>query len=368
MPLDDQVFAVHVPAGGRAEDSFRRPARPVAIWLFAICAMLLVMIMLGGATRLTGSGLSIMEWAPLSGALPPLSHAEWERLFALYQQIPQYQLLHAGMDLDGFRQIFWLEWTHRFWGRLIGVAVLLPLLWFAATRRLSWQLVARLGLIFVLGGLQGAVGWFMVASGFSADSTAVSAYRLVMHLVLAVALYAAVLWTGLSQWHPLPAPPAKVGATRRLLQLAAVLVALTIVAGGFVAGTHAGFDYNSFPLMEGHWVPPGYGRLSPWLRNLTENIPAVQFDHRLLATLTLGCIVAVLASGLADTRDRPARLALLALAGAVCLQYALGVATLLLVVPPSLATLHQGVAMLVLTAVLVALHIYRPARGSGAGA
>ncbi len=176
--------------------------RLVAIWLFTVAAMIMVMIVLGGATRLTGSGLSIMEWAPLMGALPPTSDAEWHRLFDLYQKIPQYHLVNDGFGLAGFKQIFWLEWTHRLWGRLIGVVFLLPMLWLWATARIERHILPRLGLIFVLGGLQGAVGWFMVASGFLPDATAVSPYRLVIHLALALLLYAAILWTGLSALYP----------------------------------------------------------------------------------------------------------------------------------------------------------------------
>ena len=218
----------------------------VAGWLFAVCAMTLVMIVLGGATRLTGSGLSIMEWAPLSGALPPWSDAEWRRLFALYQQIPQYQLVNEGFGLAGFKHIFWLEWTHRLWGRLIGVVFLAPLVVLGLRGAIRRGLWLRLLGFFVLGGLQGAVGWFMVASGFAADSTAVSAYRLVAHLVLALALYAAILWTALGVLRPGGGRVATSPAFRRLMLGCAVLLPLTIVAGGFVAGLHAGLIYNTF--------------------------------------------------------------------------------------------------------------------------
>jgi cytochrome c oxidase assembly protein subunit 15 len=186
-------------------------SRPVAIWLFVVAAMILVMVVLGGATRLTGSGLSIMEWAPLSGALPPLNHDALGRLFTLYKGIPQYELLHHGMGLGGFKQIFWLEWVHRLWGRLLGIAFAAPLIWFWLTGRIDRRLRPRLVLLFVLGGLQGAVGWFMVASGFFPDSTSVSPYRLVIHLALALALYTALIWTGLSL---LPAPPPEAGTRR----------------------------------------------------------------------------------------------------------------------------------------------------------
>lgn len=338
----------------------QRDRRLVAGWLFVLCAMTLVMVSLGGATRLTGSGLSIMEWAPLSGALPPLSQHEWQRLYGLYQQISQYRLVNTGIGIDGFKHIFWLEWVHRLWGRLLGVVFIVPLavLWWrgAISRGLRWRLLG----LFALGGLQGAVGWFMVASGFFPDSTAVSPYRLVVHLTLALTLYAAMLWTGLGVLRPSRRRPVRLAGWLGAL---AGMVALTIVAGGFTAGLHAGLVYNSFPLMGGQLVPSGYLQLTPALRNLTENVAAVQFDHRLLATAT-----AVLALGVAipgwrivPRAERALRAGLLALAAAVAVQYALGVATLLWMVPVALATAHQASAVLLLTATLCCLHFSRRA-------
>jgi cytochrome c oxidase assembly protein subunit 15 len=322
--------------------------------------MILVMIVLGGVTRLTGSGLSIMEWAPLAGTLPPLGDAEWQRLYHLYQQIPQYRLMNEGMSLAGFKQIFWLEWIHRLWGRLIGLAFLVPLIWFWATGRIERHLRPRLALLFLLGGLQGAIGWFMVASGFEADATAVSPIRLVIHLALALALYAAILWTGLGVLRPTPPRVAASRSLRAMSWACCVLVALTMLAGGFVAGTHAGLDYNTFPLMDGRLVPFGYARLEPFLRNLTENIAAVQFDHRLLATLAVIAAIATLVVGIASRPPRTARLALLVFAGAALVQYMLGVATLIFVDPRALATLHQLAATLLLAAAIVLLHSTRP--------
>ena len=361
----------------------RLTRRVMAGWLFTICGMLLVMIVLGGATRLTGSGLSIMEWAPLSGALPPWSDAEWQRLYKLYQDIPQYALVNQGFGLAGFKHIFWLEWTHRLWGRLIGMVLFVPLaglgglaaaraglqmagivlrlpsLATGLLRTLGRGLWLRLVGFFVLGGLQGAVGWFMVASGFAADSTAVSAYRLVVHLSLALTLYAAILWTALGVLRPGAARMTTSPTFRRLLGVSAALVPLTIVAGGFVAGLHAGLIYNSFPLMGDGLLPPDYADLHPFLRNLTENLAAVQFDHRLLATATATVLAATVTVGLRAVLPRVLRRAALAMGGVVALQYSLGVLTLLGGVPVSLATAHQGVAVLLLTAVLVANHLER---------
>jgi cytochrome c oxidase assembly protein subunit 15 len=360
MPFDPALAPPSAaPASGIAAMTPRH-RRLVSLWLFATAFMILVMVALGGATRLTGSGLSIMEWAPLAGILPPVSHAEWERLFHLYQEIPQYKLLNQGFGLAGFQNIFWLEWSHRLWGRLIGLVFFIPLVVFAARGMIPRRLIPRLALLFVLGGLQGAVGWFMVASGFFPDSTAVAPIRLVVHLSLALILYAAILWTALSVRFPTPsaspAPSASPGLPRRLSGLTLGLVALTIVAGGFTAGLHAGLDYNTFPLMDGRLVPQGYALLEPFWRNLTQNIATVQFDHRLLATLTLLAASATVIVGL--RRGLPIA-PLLALAAAVGLQYALGVATLLNMVPVPLAVAHQTTAVLLLTAALVLRHSLR---------
>lgn len=344
------------PEMNEKDDSNRRL---VAGWLFSVCAMLLVMAALGGATRLTGSGLSIMEWAPMRGVLPPLNDAEWNRLFALYQQIPQYHLMHEGFGIEGFKRIFWLEWTHRLWGRLIGVAFLIPLVVLWRRGAVDRWMRVRLLVFFALGALQGAIGWFMVASGFFPESTAVSAYRLVIHLVLALVLYAAILWTALSFWQPVP--EARVGAwLRRLAGLCAALVSITTVTGGFVAGLRAGQGFNTFPLMGDGLVPPGYASLEPFLRNLTENWAAVQFDHRLLATLTATLVLATVALGLRTRPPRSLRRALLALGVLVVVQYALGVVTLLWFVPVVAGTAHQVVAVLVLMAAVAALHASRP--------
>jgi heme a synthase len=357
MPFDVRDFP-----GAPPEDraAGRRSRRLVATWLFAVAFMILVMIVLGGVTRLTGSGLSIMEWAPIAGTLPPMSGAEWQRLHHLYQQIPQYVLVNDGLGLADFKRIFWLEWSHRLWGRLIGLAFVVPMIWFWMSGRIERRLRPRLALLFVLGGLQGAVGWFMVASGFEPDATAVSPYRLVIHLALALALYTAILWTGLTVLRPVPPRPPAGRSLHRLAWACSACVALTMLAGGFVAGTHAGFDYNTFPLMDGRLVPQDYARLEPFERNLTENIAAVQFDHRLLATLTAMASIVTLVVGFAMRSPRAARFALLAFLGAALAQYGIGVATLLLVVPIALATLHQAVAMLVLTAAIVLLHTCRP--------
>jgi heme a synthase len=361
MPFDVRDLVTGLPTDNPAE---RRNRRIVAGWLFAVASMIWVMIVLGGATRLTGSGLSIMEWAPFGGAVPPLSHADWERLFGLYKRIPQYSLLHAGMGLADFKGLFWLEWIHRLWGRLIGLAFLAPLVWLWAAGRLDRALRPRLVGLFLLGAVQGGAGWFMVASGFLPASTAVSAYRLVVHLMLALALLGAILWTGLSVLQPAPVPLASRGArAARGFALAALAFAgLTIIAGGFTAGLHAGLVFNTFPLMDGRLVPPGYARLGPFWRNLTENVGAVQFDHRVLASLTALSALACTATGLLSPLPRRIRVVLLALGGMAIVQYALGVSTLLLVVPLPLALVHQAMAVGLLSTTLVSVYVLRGAR------
>lgn len=331
----------------------------VAAWLLVVAGMIVVMVALGGATRLTGSGLSIMEWRPLTGWLPPLSESEWRRLFDLYRTIPQYLEVNRGMDLAAFRDIFWLEYLHRLWGKLIGVVFAGGAVALAVTGRLRRALWPRVALLFCLGGLQGLLGWFMVASGFFPHRTAVSPYRLTMHLGLAFVIFAAVLWTALGLLRvprPATAPPRLL---RRAVQATGLLAVLTMLAGGFVAGTRAGFTYNTFPLMDGRLVPSGYGDLSPWFLNLFENLAAVQFNHRLLATLALAGAAAVAMLGW--RAGRPWRGPALVFAGTVLVQYLLGIATLLMVVPVSLGTLHQTMAVLVLGAFVIALHRLRPA-------
>lgn len=356
MPFDDRSF----PSTEAA--AMRRSRRQVSAWLFGVAFMILGMVVLGGATRLTGSGLSIMEWAPLSGVIPPWSGAEWERLFGLYKQIPQYHLLHEGMSLAQFQSIFWLEWTHRAWGRLIGVVFALPLLVFAVRGMIERRMIPRLILLFALGGLQGAVGWFMVASGFLPDSTAVAPIRLVVHLSLALVLFSAVLWTAMTVADPVPRSLPGAAWVRRLALVSVSLVGATIVAGGFTAGLHAGLVYNTFPLMDGRLFPRGYADLHPFAANLVANVTAVQFDHRLLATLTAIAVIATVATGMTLRVRGAAGLALLAMGALLLVQYGLGVATLLSVVALPLAVAHQATACLLLAAGLVLAHTLRGAR------
>jgi cytochrome c oxidase assembly protein subunit 15 len=370
--------------------------RPIAVWLLVCCAMIVAMVVIGGITRLTVSGLSITEWQPVAGALPPLTEADWLAEFDKYRQTAQYQLINAGMSLASFKTIYLWEYVHRLWGRLIGAAYALPLLYFLLRRRVPRRLVLPLAGVLLLGFLQGALGWYMVTSGL-ADRVEVSQYRLVAHLALALAIYAVMLWTALGLLEsPSPALWERVarvarrehgegdgnGAAarpltttlspdggegvffwwRRAAEAVIVLVALTILAGGFVAGLKAGLTYNTFPLMDGSLVPAGYAQLQPFVLNWFENVGAVQFDHRLLATATIAAALIMWAAGQRAALPRPARLALHALLAAAALQFALGVLTLLLVVPIALAAAHQAGAVLLLTAAIVLRHVLRPGR------
>jgi cytochrome c oxidase assembly protein subunit 15 len=329
-------------------------ARPIAIWLICCCAMIFVMVVLGGITRLTLSGLSITEWQPVIGIVPPLSRADWLAEFDRYKEIPQYRALNQGMTLAQFKTIFLWEYVHRLWGRLIGFAYALPLLWFIARRRVPRRLIVPLSGIFLLGAAQGALGWYMVESGL-VHRVEVSQYRLTAHLALALAIYALGLWIALAilRSERSAGKPAAGAGWRRAGEALIALLGLTICAGGFVAGLHAGLVYNSFPLMDGKFVPAGYAQLHPFLRNWFENVAAVQFDHRVLAMTTALSVVALWAAGRRARLPAPARLALDALLAMVALQFTLGVSTLLFVVPIPLAAAHQAGAVLLLTAAIV---------------
>ncbi len=335
---------------GRAEPP---PEPALAFWLLAVAAMIFAMVVIGGITRLTESGLSIAEWQPIAGILPPFSAAEWDRLFALYRAIPEFQRLHPDMTLAGFQQIFWWEYVHRLWGRLIGIAFALPLGWFLLRRRVPRRLIAPLLAMLALGAAQGALGWYMVASGL-AERTDVSQYRLVAHLALALAIYGYILWVALGLLGPRALPPVA-AALRTPLVALLILLAATIAFGGFTAGLNGGFVYNSFPLMGDRFAPDDLWSLEPVWRNFLENPPAAQFAHRWLAVAT---VLAALALWLRAGRQRrsPPLHALVLIA---LLQASLGLGTLLLVVPIPLAALHQAGAVMLLSLVIWALRATR---------
>ena len=331
----------------------------IAAWLFVCCAMIFLMVVVGGITRLTLSGLSITEWQPVIGIVPPLSAADWATEFAKYKAVPEYRAVHFAMSLDEFKSIYFWEYAHRLLGRLIAVAYAVPFMWFLVRGRLPRRLVPPLVGILLLGSAQGALGWYMVESGL-ADRVEVSQYRLVAHLALALAIYAAILWVALGIVRG-PEQRDQGRVWRRSAEAILFLVALTIAAGGFVAGTRAGLIYNTFPLMDGKVVPEDYARLHPFILNWFENVAAVQFDHRLLAVATAALIVLVWAAGQGRVLQKPARAALHGLLFVALLQVALGIATLVLVVPLPLAAAHQAGAVLLLTSAIVFRHTMRRA-------
>lgn len=327
-----------------------KDAKHIRLWLLICAAMVFIMVVLGGATRLTESGLSMVEWQPLT-ILPPMSEDEWATEFENYMQYPEYQKVNSWMTVDDFKEIYWLEYTHRLWGRLIGVAFALPFFWFVATGRARGRLAWTLGGLLVLGGSQGVLGWFMVASGL-VDRPDVSQYRLAAHLGLAFVVYGLLIWVALGvRGNDETDPPAQEPepVTARLALGAALAILLVVVSGAFVAGLNAGLIYNTFPLMDGQIIPDGLYDMTPWYANWFENIMTVQFNHRVLAiTLTV-----LIAATWWRIRQSPASAQIQTLANAfvamVFVQAGLGIATLLLVVPLWLALLHQTGALILFT-------------------
>ncbi|HUZ13650.1 MAG TPA: COX15/CtaA family protein [Caulobacteraceae bacterium] len=335
-------------------------SRPVAAWLFGVALLVFVMLVVGGATRLTGSGLSITQWKPLSGVLPPLSAADWRKDFALYRATPQYQRVNLGMTLGAFKAIFWWEWTHRLLGRLVGAAFAIPFVVLLARRKVPVRLVWRCALLFGLGALQGLVGWWMVASGLEGRVT-VAPERLAAHLGLALFLFCALIWTAMEAWS---GQPRERGALRdgwRPVSLGFLgLVFLQCLLGALVAGNHAGLIDNDWPLMNGYFFPPDYGGASFWA-TIAHSAPAVQFNHRMLAYAVVVAAVGIAAAGL-NSRVLTGQSRGLALAVAIvaAFQACLGIATLMAHVPLPLAMAHQaGAALLLALATALAWRVRR---------
>jgi cytochrome c oxidase assembly protein subunit 15 len=331
----------------------RAHSRQIAVWLLIVAALIFIMVIVGGVTRLTRSGLSIVEWNPVMGAIPPIGETQWLAEFDKYKQTPEYLHVNSDMTLDGFKRIFYVEWAHRLLGRLIGFAFLLPLLYFGVRRMIDRALGLRLAGIFILGGLQGALGWFMVKSGL-VDVPRVSPYRLTAHLGLAIVIYGYILWLALDLLHPKSGgAPARL---RRTGWFITGLISVTILAGGFVAGTKAGFAFNTWPLMYGNLVPPGLFELDPWWSNFFENIPTVQFNHRMLAYAVLIAVAAYSIMGLREKTSARTRVGFTLLPIAALGQATLGITTLLLSVPVWLGAAHQGGAMVLFTVALYLNH------------
>jgi len=334
---------------------------PVAAWLLACCALVFAMVVVGGMTRLTHSGLSIVEWQPLVGAIPPLTDAQWQETFAKYRETPEFRLRNHDMTLAGFKGIFWWEYFHRLLGRVIGVAFLVPFLYFVARRRIPRSMTWPLAGIFLLGALQGAVGWYMVKSGL-VDDPRVSSIRLATHLGLAFLIYAAMLWVALGLMARAPSPADE--GTRRASYLMAALVFVMVLTGALVAAIRAGYAYNTFPLMNGHLIPPEVLVIDPWWENFVHNMATVQLVHRMLAMIVLAAALTLWWRIRARIpAGAPARAWANALGFFVLLQVGVGIATLVLRVPLPLAALHQAGAVVVFTCAIALLHFLRGALG-----
>ncbi|WP_316206665.1 MULTISPECIES: COX15/CtaA family protein [unclassified Bradyrhizobium] len=333
----------------------------IRLWLLVVAGLIALMVLVGGATRLTESGLSIVEWKPVTGTLPPLSEQAWTDAFEGYKAIPQYRQMNDGMTLSQFKTIFWWEWSHRLLGRVIGMVYLLPFLWFLWRGAVSGPLGRRLWIIFGLGALQGAVGWWMVASGL-VDRTEVSQVRLATHLSLALLIYAAIVWTlrGLR-------PRAEIEAPARLRWTARLLVVVTFVQlyfGALVAGLRAGRIYNTWPLIDGSFIPAGASLWfeSPWWRNLFDNSLTVQFEHRMTAYALLVLAGFHAYDVMRAKAGREAVRGAHRLLAAILVQAVFGISTLLLVVPIHLALTHQAVAIVVLTLAVLQAERMSPRR------
>jgi cytochrome c oxidase assembly protein subunit 15 len=347
--------------------------RALRLWLGVVALLIVAMVLVGGATRLTDSGLSITEWKPIMGAVPPLSEADWQKAFAAYQKIPEYIELKRGMSLDQFKTIYWWEWAHRFLGRLIGVVFFVPFVGFWLLGYIPRPLLPRLIGLFVLGGLQGAVGWYMVKSGL-VDRTDVSQYRLAAHFGIALSILGYTLWLlfGLGAETPAGRTASRGRAAMWVAAGMFALIFLQLLAGALVAGLDAGFGYNTWPLINGAFVPNGLGEASPWYLNLFENKLTVQFDHRMLGYTV---VVASIGQGLwlaLSRKPQPLIASGVTLAVFALLQATLGVWTLLLAVPIELGLAHQAGAIAVFAAGVyhfwVASHLASPARQTHATA
>jgi heme a synthase len=335
--------------------------RAVGLWLLCVAAMIVAMVVVGGLTRLTGSGLSITQWDPIVGAIPPLSQADWLGAFHKYQQIPQYRFENQGMTLEAFKGIFWWEWAHRFLGRAIGVVFFVPFLWFAFTGAIAKKDWPRMLLLFALGGLQGFVGWWMVESGIeTTTNVSVAPYRLAVHLGVAVLLLGAVLWIALEYLRGIPSPPTgeRVRVRGRLAFGFLALVYMQLLLGALVAGLHAGLIYNTWPSMDGRAFPEHPFFIVPWWKNFFENPGLAQLDHRLGAYLVALSAFALWWMGRRACLAGLAKRSSNAVLHIALFQIVLGIATLLLQVPIWLAALHQlTAALLFCTAVWQAFEL-----------
>lgn len=333
--------------------------RAVAIWLFICAIMIFIMVVLGGVTRLTHSGLSMVEWQPLTGFLPPINEQDWSDLFRKYQQYPEFKIKNPTLDLNGFKSIFWLEFCHRLWGRLVGIVFFIPFILFMRQRRFDRLLSTQLAVVFILGSLQGALGWFMVKSGL-ANQPDVSQYRLTAHLILAFFLYGAIFWLAMNLLFPLRHTfKSSIYGYQHCSVILILLFTITLISGGFVAGTDAGFIYNTYPLMGSSLFPKDIFILRPWISNFFENIVTIQFTHRVLTLLLFIVTLGFYFKALTQYLPGRTRIALHSLLITMILQFSLGITTLLLAVPVAVAAAHQAGALLLLTVMLWIRHEFR---------
>ena len=341
---------------------YTSPRRDTALltWLLFCCFLVFSMVILGGVTRLTDSGLSMVDWEPVSGVFLPISDEDWQIEFESYKKSPEYLQINFGMTLSAFKKIFYYEYAHRMLGRLIGVIFGFGFLWFLVRRRLSRRLSLHLALVFLLGGVQGLLGWYMVQSGL-VNVPHVSQYRLTAHLGVAIIIYLYLCWLSLSLLENKVASPVTKFQSLSTISIA-VLVFITVLSGGFVAGLDAGQSFNTFPLMGGEWVPENYRDLEPIWRNIFENIAAVQFNHRLLAFLVFLSILGLFLKVLFDQRLFDKRVAVITLLIFASAQVILGVSTLLSHVFVPIAAVHQGTALLLLTAMIYVVFKFRNIR------
>jgi cytochrome c oxidase assembly protein subunit 15 len=334
--------------------------KPVAIWLLICCTLVFAMVVVGGVTRLTDSGLSMVEWRPIVGTIPPITESDWEEVFKKYHETPQYKKINRGMSADEFKGIFWWEYFHRLLGRVIGLVFFIPFLFFLVRKRIDRPLGLKLAGIFLLGGLQGLMGWYMVKSGL-VDNPRVSQYRLTAHLSLAFIIYAAMFHVALGLLTPdgnLDGSK-KIQSLQRFIQVLIGIIFLMVLSGGFVAGIRAGLAYNTFPLMNGHFIPPEIFILEPWYRNFFENMATVQFDHRMIAWILAILVPVFWYRSRQIILPGSARLACNLFLVMLAIQICLGIATLLMVVPLPLAASHQAGAMLLFTVAIWVNHKLR---------
>ncbi len=334
--------------------------KPVAIWLLVCCALVFAIVVVGGVTRLTDSGLSIVEWKPIVGTIPPLSESDWEEVFEKYHKTPQYKKINQGMSPDEFKTIFWWEYFHRLLGRVIGLVFFVPFLYFIVRKKIDLPLGLKLAGIFFLGGLQGLMGWYMVKSGL-VDNPQVSQYRLTAHLGLAFIIYGAMFHVALKLLLPVYTSHTddKLRSLYRFSQVLIGLIFLMVLSGGFVAGIRAGQAYNTFPLMNGHFIPPEIFMIEPWYKNFFDNIATVQFDHRLIAWVLAILIPVFWYKSRQLALSKSTHLACNLLLLMLIVQISLGIATLLMVVPLPLAASHQAGALLLFTASIWVNHKLR---------